>query len=642
MMSKSTRLSRRLVFAVAMIVCLVTASAAWALGRQDVYNLLNANLAPDVIVSVIRSSTDPVTMTEAEIEEMRAEGVPEQILAELCVRIGCGAAETPGPAAGGGAPGLEQELERQRQLDEERRQLEMERLEAERARMREQSGQPDPNAMAMAQHAQALNAADAELRRKNYVRAARAYSDFLDDFSPDPSTEEYQRGLYGYTRSMYLAGFRNSIRQEVMELVGFGTQYANFAGAFEMLEAVVSETDVRSPAIEDFAGYVIGSLPQDLQDEWNTFMGQYFRIYGDSDRALQFFARVSNASPEKARTHYLSAVMHLERRENRRAVQELQQAVLRALETDNEDVTELAYLGLARILYEIGDYDAALYYYNKIGARSHRRPTALFEQAWTYFQKLDFDRAVGALHTLQSPFYNYHFWPELWVIEAAAYLQTCNLREAELAIQMFDRDVAPLVESIQDFLGETGDPEVLWDAVARYHELYGSRDEVDLPVQAIRTIIRHPDFRNRLNRVRALEAEIAQLRESASILGEYAEGFAADFERDLRTQRIDGGLWVSQRLLDFEMEVSDWSVSAQEVGIDVTMALIDQTRQTRMGQSITGAGATSSFVLAQDWQFWPYESEYWLDEVDNYRALLLNYRNEDGQCVSPELEPEEE
>lgn len=641
MMSHRTRVPRRLLAALVAVVCLTTASAAWALGRQDIYNLLNANLAPDVIVSVIRSSPGPVTVTEAEVEEMRAEGVPEPVLAELCVRIGCGVAEQPAPGGGGfGAPGLEQELERQRQLDEERRRVEMERLEAERERMRQQTGAPDPRAEQQAQVAAALARADRQLRERQYTRAARSYSDFLDEVQPPRDSEEYRRALFGYTRAMYQAGFRSSIRQEVMELVQFGVQDERFERSFAMLEGVVRDTEVRSPQIEDLAGFTVGGFSQEFQDRWNAFLGQYFRIYGDSDRALQFFGRVSNDSPERARAHYLSAVMYLERRENRRAVQELQQAVLRALASDNEDVAELAYMGLARILYEIGDFDAALYYYQKVSPNSPRRATALFESGWTYYQKLDFDRAVGVLHSLHSPYYSHHFWPELWVLEAAAYLQTCNLREAEMAITMFDRDVAPLVDQLQAFLRETADPEELWAAVATFHERAGTRDAVDLPREAIRTILRHPDFRNRLFRMQALEREIEKLRAEAGTLGEYAMGFAEDFERDLRTQRIDGGLWVSQRLLDFEMEVSDWSVSAQEVGIDVTMALIDQTRQTRMGEETTGQAVTSTFVLAQDWQFWPFEGEYWLDEVDNYRALLTNLRNEEGQCISPETDEE--
>ena len=100
----------------------------------------------------------------------------------------------------------------------------------------------------------------------------------------------------------------------------------------------------------------------------------------------------------------------------------------------NEEILQLGYLALARSFYEAGIYDVALYYYQKIPAESARNAEAEFETAWTYFVKNDFKRALGQFHTLHSPYYSKWYFPDLYILESAVYLNLCKYEKSKEAL----------------------------------------------------------------------------------------------------------------------------------------------------------------------------------------------------------------
>ena len=83
-----------------------------------------------------------------------------------------------------------------------------------------------------------------------------------------------------------------------------------------------------------------------------------------------------------------------------------------------------------------------------------------------------------------------------------------------------------------------------------------------------------------------------------------------------------------------DAELVDWRLKGQEVGIEINGDLINATRRALEGGTVDKAGAKNEFVLAQDWLFWPYEGEYWADEVDYFRGNPADLRDEDtGLCA---------
>ncbi|MBI4705491.1 MAG: tetratricopeptide repeat protein [Deltaproteobacteria bacterium] len=73
---------------------------------------------------------------------------------------------------------------------------------------------------------------------------------------------------------------------------------------------------------------------------------------------------------------------------------------LPAQSAQQRHVTDLAWLAIARLFYEMGDYAPAVQAYNRIGRDSPEFGAMLYELAWVYVRQGDFVRAQRALEVL--------------------------------------------------------------------------------------------------------------------------------------------------------------------------------------------------------------------------------------------------
>jgi len=637
--SATTRHIRRTATALLTVAMLVSASSAWALNKDDVLRLQSSGLSPDLMVQVIRASTDPVTLTPAEVDELRAAGVAQPVLDELCMRIagGCtpgAAVPGVGPAIPGVGPSLDAEMQRQQQLEQERLRMEQERLEAEAAAMRQRIAAEQAQNQQMTGAFQGLATADRAYDQGRYTEAAAAYNEFLTSAGALPSSAEYYEALCGFVRAMHARDYRYVIRSRALEAVLAGPSKPHFEEMFGILVDVSNDAQFLDPRFEELGTFPISGLSQSFQDEFNFFLGRYFWQYNDSTRAIALFNNISDGSPDKAKAHYLAASMLLNEQRNQDAYGQFEAAIRRASETGNAEVMELAYLALARIAYEVGQYDAALYYYQKVEDLSFRHPRAMFETMWAYFMKQDWERMLGAVHSLHSPYYAVRFWPDLYVVEAAAYLAICNLDEAEDTLLTYHDIVDPIREETNAFIA-TATPPDYWNGMTGYYDSLGTNDPIALPLETVRYVLSQAEFLNRLEFMGQLRMESALLATDAASLGTFGQQADTQLTSDLQTKEIEAGLEISMLVRSFAQELDEWNLHAQTVGIEISTSRIQIIDATMEGQG-GGEAGSSVFVLAQDWQLWPFEGEYWLDEVDNFRGGITNYRSDTtGQCINP-------
>jgi hypothetical protein len=157
---------------------------------------------------------------------------------------------------------------------------------------------------------------------------------------------------------------------------------------------------------------------------------------------------------------------------------------------------------------------------------------------------------------------------------------------------------------------------------------------VKLPVEAIRTVLRDKQYQGQLEVISQLRKESKMLEKAEPMLGTFATETQQQIELDIKSKIVDGGLRVAQLLREMDAELVDWRLKGQEVGIEINGDLINATRRALEGGTIDKAGAKNELVLAQDWLFWPYEGEYWADEVDYFRGNPADLRDEDtGLCA---------
>ncbi|HSD88029.1 MAG TPA: tetratricopeptide repeat protein [Kofleriaceae bacterium] len=135
-------------------------------------------------------------------------------------------------------------------------------------------------------------------------------------------------------------------------------------------------------------------------------------------------------------------------------------------------IKDLARLGLGRIAHEAGEYDDAYYHYFQIPDDSAYLPDALFEAAWSMYQKRELDTARDLVKEFLKNFPTSPLWPEASLLAGYIELADCQFDESQ---KWYDK----LVEKLQPIVIQMDrvrkDPllrrQLFARAVTRFHEV---------------------------------------------------------------------------------------------------------------------------------------------------------------------------
>ena len=92
---------------------------------------------------------------------------------------------------------------------------------------------------------------------------------------------------------------------------------------------------------------------------------------------------------------------------------------------------DLANLSLARVFYSTGQFVLATKYFDRVSPESYDWPNSLFESSWANFmlKQAGYSKALGNIHTLRAPFFEYFIKPEsaaeALTVKATIYFYNC-------------------------------------------------------------------------------------------------------------------------------------------------------------------------------------------------------------------------
>jgi hypothetical protein len=132
-------------------------------------------------------------------------------------------------------------------------------------------------------------------------------------------------------------------------------------------------------------------------------------------------------------------------------------------------VKDLARLGLGRIAHEQGDYDDAYYHYFQIPDDSERLPEALFEAAWSMYQKREVGTARDLVAELRASFPHVPLAPEAGLLAGYIELADCKFDQAQRHYDRLVSELTPVVAELTAIRRSPGRRSALFDrALARW------------------------------------------------------------------------------------------------------------------------------------------------------------------------------
>jgi len=368
-----------------------------------------------------------------------------------------------------------------------------------------------------------------------------------------------------------------------------------------------------------------------LYNELLYMMGRYWYKQMEYQKARQFFEQVSDSDEHFVASQFFIGITYVRERTAQSAAAAFQKIVdlyedELFLSDEEERFLNLAYLSMARIYYTTKHYASAMEAWDRIPLASEYWLDSVFEKSWAYYMVEDFPRALGNIHTINSPFFEEQYYPESLVLKAVIYFTLCHYDYAQQSVEQFVNQYQPILESLQGYLDQYLDNYTFYQFLVQLKE--GTADVDERVARVINTALSDRTLIRNLDYVDTLAAEEGRLQSmpqgfKSSSVGErivqdigIAKGIAIEVAGDLARRRYERFLQELQELLN----------QATRIEIEILNAIRGQLSAELQGAQVANAPGREMEAIDTDSEhmLWPFEGEYWRDELGFYQQPVVS------------------
>jgi hypothetical protein len=282
---------------------------------------------------------------------------------------------------------------------------------------------------------------------------------------------------------------------------------------------------------------------------------------------------------------------------------------------------------MARIAYSLSLYNVAIFYYRKVPYDSTSYVNALHESGWAYFLKNDVRRGLGIFHTLDGPDWETAFLPDMHLLEAAVYMNTCHFKFAHDALKRIDKRFLSLRKPLEKFMTTYPSGEALYEAFVDKK----LKNSIDLPRKLRLAVIASPGFHDGYTTATHYRGEFMLIKEKTRALGaDLASRLLKTVESARTSNTAKLGLTINSILQGLAEELDTLDVQKTEIQIEIDETAAEELeksiQETIKGPSAAKVAAdaqeTASVFVGDQYVTWPFEGEFWADEINSYRSDL--------------------
>lgn len=469
-----------------------------------------------------------------------------------------------------------------------------------------------------------LQGAQGLFRSGNYLGAARAYFDVMNSSGGDARA----KAEFGLAQSLKAAGLPYSASFFYGRIVSKGARNDLFRPALESLSDINAKIPLGRANIAGLfrAKFDPLSIPPSAQGFY--FYHRGLELFESNPtqkanllRAKSDLDRVPGSSPYYSLAQFYLGIIHSTQKNPELAVSAFKRAQSRST---SRGVRELSTMNLARSYYELKSYRKAFEQYSRIPRDSDLWLQTLLEGAWAFFMIQKHNNTLGNIHTLHSPFFKDRFYPESYILQAITYLRLCRFESAKDSLKLFGKnyknkflDLNKLLKTYRrQYAG-------FYDVIAKYRNTKRVQDFSEA-AEIADSVSRSDAFKEGQQVVRALDRERSILRSRASRLG---EGMVTVLRKALADLRLATAERTGQQGFDLAVQLfrylQDLSNQVRLINMELLSGQTDALRSEYQGESF---GSDSSewgegmkeLDLKRQLEFWPFEQEYWEDELGAY------------------------
>jgi len=487
-----------------------------------------------------------------------------------------------------------------------------------------------------------LAAAAALAKRGKLAEAALAYDAIVRDPSSSDGRADAQLGLAGVLARLGLVRSAIETTGEVLS-AGAGPRAEQAAGLLFDLSTRTGDEQAVLAYVPRLQGAVLSGGDADrlsyLLAKYAYERAQALDEAGRKDEARRGFAearRLAALVKGKgsgtrgdvfARARFVEGLAQYAEGNGPGALESFKEVVRltnpRRVTAADERLRELALLQLARLHYEHRQNRYAIFYYARMPQGGESWLEGVWESSYAYYRIGDSERALGNLITLQSTYFQDEWFPESYLLKAIIYYENCRYPEARAILEDFERRFSPVHEALARAVAREEEPATFYATA-----LAGGREGDPALARRLRKLALAD------GNVRRLSTSIGELeREAGPGLAAPGQAFrdsalARDLREKLQGERrrlaSEAGARARYQLERERSALRGLLEQALRVKIEVSRREREglEAQLTRRGGPAVLRDYHYSAAVSDEHLYWPYDGEFWRDELGTYAYTL--------------------
>jgi TolA-binding protein len=456
------------------------------------------------------------------------------------------------------------------------------------------------------------------------------------DSEPNKQKAEFWMGKALYNMKYYSASLSYFDR-----IVQKGPSHAYYNATLKWLASLSRQLPDSTGILEKIGKYNRAELDQPalekVRDELYFLLGKFYYQKGNFKEAVELFQAVPANSDSYVEAKLFEGATHVRQYEAKPAVEAFKEVLRVAAQSEDPRIqpyADIANLSLARTFYSTGQFDLAVKYFDRVSQDAYDWANSLFESSWANFMLKDkgYSKALGNIHTIQAPYFDEYIKPESvaegMTVKATIYFYNCQYDRAEEAIGDFNAIYPDVFQELKKLITGTQDNGDLYEVAVKIRkQTSGLPEQVE---RAARGVLGDLTIGRRFDYVRELDNELKRYDKADASWK--STNIAQNVFADLTLQRSlavnEAGDLARRRLKRLTEELSQLIKRVIKIEFEILAGQKGELEEeVKQEQQVihTGTGHRPGEIRADDEHvIWPFNGEYWRDELGYYRVKIRN------------------
>ena len=399
----------------------------------------------------------------------------------------------------------------------------------------------------------------------------------------------------------------------------------------------------------------IKSFPRNQKPILYFRFGQAYLRVGKFKKASGFFKKIPKGHHLYSKAKYFLGLSFSEMGKLKKSYSAFTQSANSRADdgvVDNQRVAAL--MGRARVLYHMKKWEASLNAYRVIPRDSKYFHDMLFESSWAMLRGGKFRSALSNFQSLHSEYYDNYYFPEATLLRAIIYLYICKAGEVDKVVKVYEKTYGKMNKELKRYLRENSSTKKdIIDYLTLREELETGTTKAratkaratkagvtkagttkagvknhnyTIPYVLLRELNRSSKVQARAGYYYNLKKDLQRI----DAMEEWSNTSVASFAKKIIEKRKKGSLkrlgrTIRAELLYYRKELDGFDNQKELIKFELVSTEKEEARKKLEGRDDFNAEVnvkSSRFNFRKNgYEYWPFQGEYWLDEIGNYHYL---------------------